>query len=143
MCGYARSSLRQLIIHWPSTLSRQSLRGDEIFVTAQNLIEFCSVATRPTDANGLGWPVDAVRLEIDRLLGQFPLLDETPQIFVRWLGLVTTHRVIGRRVHDARLVAVMLAHRISHLLTFNSDDFHQFPEIVVIDPADTVSAGST
>jgi len=48
-------------------------RGDVICLTAQNLIEFWSVASRPSEANGLGWPVTTVRQEIDRLLAQFPL----------------------------------------------------------------------
>ncbi len=86
-------------------------RNEEIFVTAQNLIKFWSVASRPTSANGLGWTVEAVRLELDRMLVQFPLLDDTPAVFVHWLDL------------------------ISHLLTFNSDDFRQFGEIVIVDPA--------
>ena len=82
--------------------------------------------------------MEAVRLEIDRVLAQFPLLDDTPAVFVHWLDLVSTHRVIGRRVHDARLVAVMLVHGISHLLTFNRDDFRQFSEIVIVEPAQVV-----
>ena len=114
-------------------------QGDTIFMTAQNLIEFWSVASRPSDANGLGWTVEAVRLEIDRVLAQFPLLEDTPAVFVHWLDLVTPHRVIGRRVHDARLVAVMLAHGVTHLLTFNADDFRQFSEIVVVTPRQVVS----
>ena len=115
-------------------------RGDAIFVTPQNLIDFWSVASRPAEANGLGWPVEVVQLEIDRVLAQFPLLDDTPGVFTHWRDLVTTHRVIGRRVHDARLVAVMLAHQITHLLTFNRDDFRQFGEIVVVEPAEVVPA---
>jgi predicted nucleic acid-binding protein len=113
-------------------------RGDEIFITAQNLIEFWSVASRPSAANGLGWTVEAVQREIDRLLAQFPFLDETPAIFVHWRALVTRHSVVGRRVHDARLVGVMLAHNISHLLIFNGDDFRQFSEIVTVEPAQVV-----
>jgi predicted nucleic acid-binding protein len=113
-------------------------QGDEIFVTAQNLIEFWSVASRISEANGLGWTVEAVHVEISRVLAQFPLLDDTPAVFVHWLDLVTRHRVVGRRVHDARLVAVMLAHSISHLLTFNVDDFRQFSEVVVVEPGHIV-----
>lgn len=118
-------------------------QGDEIFVTPQNLIEFWSVASRPRDANGLGWTVEAVGLEIDRVLAQFPLLDDTAAVFVHWLGLVTQHRVSGRRVHDARIVAVMLAHSISHLLTFNHDDFRQFSEIVIVEPTRVVAREAT
>jgi predicted nucleic acid-binding protein len=34
-------------------------------------------------------------------------------------------------VHDARLAAVMLAHGVNHILTFNVDDFRRYPGIVV------------
>jgi predicted nucleic acid-binding protein len=114
-------------------------RGDAIYLTAQNLIEFWSVASRPSEANGLGWTVTTVRQEIDRLLAQFPLLEEAPMIFAHWRQLVTDHQITGRRVHDARLVAVMLAHGVTHLLTFNGDDFRGFDEIVVVAPADVLT----
>jgi predicted nucleic acid-binding protein len=111
-------------------------QGNDVFITTQNLIEFWSVASRPIESNGLGWSVEAVRQEIDRLLVQFPLLDDTAAIFSHWLQIVSTYRVVGRRVHDARLVAVMLAHDVTHLLTFNRDDFRQFDMITVVCPAD-------
>lgn len=119
-----------------ATLLAQS---DEVFITAQNVIEFWSVATRPAEANGLGWTVETARLEIDRLQAQFPLLDETADVFGHWVSLVTVAQVIGRRVHDARLVAVMLAHGITHLLTFNHHDFRQFP-ITVVTPGDLLAS---
>ena len=114
-------------------------QGDEVFITAQNIIEFWSVATRPAAANGLGWSVEAARQEIDRLHAQFPLLDETADVFGHWMSLVTAFHVIGRRVHDARLVAVMLTHGITHLLTFNHLDFRQFP-ITVVTPSDLLAS---
>jgi hypothetical protein len=47
--------------------------------------------------------------------------------------------VIGKRVHDARLVATCHAHAVTHLLTFNVSHFTQMaafgPGIVVVDPA--------
>ncbi len=114
------------------------MQGDEVCITAQNVIEFWSVATRPVAANGLGWSVEVARQEIDRLQTQFPLLDETADVFGHWVSLVTAFQVIGRRVHDARLVAVMLAHDITHLLTFNHYDFRQFP-ITVVTPGDLLA----
>jgi predicted nucleic acid-binding protein len=109
-------------------------RGDEIFITAQNVIEFWSVASRPTEANGFGWPVETVRQEVEQLQAQFPLLDDTAAVYPQWLELVSSTHVTGRRVHDARLVAVMLIHGITHLLTFNADDFRLFPAITVVTP---------
>jgi predicted nucleic acid-binding protein len=109
-------------------------RGDEIFITAQNVIEFWSVASRPTEANGFGWPVETVRQEVEQLQAQFPLLDDTAAVYLQWLELVSSTHVTGRRVHDALLVAVMLIHGITHLLTFNADDFRLFPAITVVTP---------
>lgn len=49
-------------------------------------------------------------------------------------SLVKAHQVSGRQVHDARLVAAMLAHKIGNLLTFNSADFKRYHEINLLDP---------
>jgi predicted nucleic acid-binding protein len=35
-------------------------RHDELLLAPQVLMEFWSVATRPIDVNGIGWPVDTV-----------------------------------------------------------------------------------
>ncbi len=45
-----------------------------------------------------------------------------------------TYEVAGRTVFDARLVAVMATHRITHLLTMNRSDFQRFAGIVVEEP---------
>jgi hypothetical protein len=39
------------------------------------------------------------------------------------------------QVHDARLVALMQVHGITHILTLNGADFARYPGIVPIDPA--------
>jgi predicted nucleic acid-binding protein len=106
-------------------------QGDELFLAPQVLMEFWSVATRPVAVNGLGWSVDMVRGEVERLLDQFPLLPETPAVFDEWLRLVNKYRVIGKRVHDTRLVAILNTHQVARLLTFNTDDFNVFGAIAV------------
>ncbi|NBD31910.1 MAG: PIN domain-containing protein [Cyanobacteria bacterium] len=107
---------------------------NQLYITGQNIIEFWVVATRPTEVNGLGWAVERTRSEIQQILNQFPMLEETPQIFPYWLQLVTQYQLQGKRVHDARLVAVMLAYNVTHLLTFNPDDFRRIEEITVVSP---------
>jgi len=59
---------------------------------------------------------------------------DTPAIFSEWEQLVIKHQVMGKQVHDARLVAAMVSHNITHLLTFNLDDFKRFSEIIAVDP---------
>ena len=116
--------------------------GHEVFVTAQNVIEFWSVASRSIDANGLGWSLETVRQEVNRLHAQFPLLDDTPDVYTHWLRLVTATQVAGRRVHDARLVAVMITHEITHLLTFNEGDFRPFSMITAITPGELLASSA-
>jgi predicted nucleic acid-binding protein len=43
--------------------------------------------------------------------------------------------VLGKNAHDTRLVAAMLVHGVTHLLTFNVTDFSRFPGLTVLDPA--------
>ena len=56
-------------------------RSEDCYLTAQVVIEFWVVATRPVKVNGLGWSVEQARAEVDLLLDQFPLLEEQPTVF--------------------------------------------------------------
>ena len=66
----------------------------------------------------------------------FPLLEESPTVYTHWRALMERYNVRGRQVYDARLVAVMLAHGVTHILTTNVSHFRRFPEIVVVEPRD-------
>ena len=114
-------------------------RGERLRITAQNLIEFRNFATRPTTANGLGLStVDASAIG-STFEASFPLLAETPAIYPTWLALVDALGVVGKQVHDARLVAVCHVHAVTHLLTFNIGHFTRLagfgPGLVIVDPA--------
>ena len=114
-------------------------RGVVLHLTPQNLIEFRNAATRPLAANGLGLtPAQAENKAAD-FEALFPLLLETANIYPTWKTLVAAAAVIGKQVHDARLVAVCHVSGISHLLTFNTAHFARLasfgPGIVVVHPA--------
>jgi hypothetical protein len=67
------------------------------------------------------------------------LLVETPDIFPAWKAIVMALGVIGKQVHDARLVAVCHVYAVTNLLTFNVRHFVRLsgfgPGVVVVDPA--------
>lgn len=113
-------------------------RGERLRVTAQNFIEFRNGATRPVLQNGLGWTSAAADAQLDAFEKYFPLVPETPAIYPAWKDLVKKAGVIGKQVHDARLVAICHVNNISHILTFNIQHFTRFipynPGITVIDP---------
>jgi predicted nucleic acid-binding protein len=109
-------------------------QGDQCFITAQIIIEFWVVATRPVSVNGLGWDVEKAEQAVEMLINQFEWLEDLPNIFTHWLNLVTTHKVSGKRTHDLRIQAVMLAHNISHILTLNPKDFVSIEGITIVHP---------
>ena len=117
------------------TLKKQ---GNFLCIIPQNIIEFWAVATRPLDKNGLGLSITQAEEESEKLKKIFILELDTPQIFTEWESLVIKYQVMGKQVHDARLAAAMVAHNITHLLTFNVDDFKRFSDIVVVDPRSIV-----
>jgi predicted nucleic acid-binding protein len=110
-------------------------RGHRVSILPQNLIEFWNVATRPVDKNGFGWSVVKAEYEISRLETLLTVLPDTDTIYPQWRELVFNYEVKGKSVHDARIVAAMMVHHISKVLTFNGQDFKRFQDIVVIDPS--------
>ncbi|HXD89299.1 MAG TPA: PIN domain-containing protein [Urbifossiella sp.] len=114
-------------------------QGEVLQITAQNLIEFRNFATRPSSVNGLGLTAAAAEALAANFEAKFPLLPETSDIYPAWKTLVCTLGIIGKQVHDARLVAVCHVNRVSHLLTFNVSHFSRMsghgPPLSILHPA--------
>jgi predicted nucleic acid-binding protein len=118
-------------------------RGDKPCLLPQVLYELWVVATRATTMNGLGFTVGQAAAEIARLRTVFPLEPDSPLIYPVWEQLVTVHQVTGKNAHDARIVAAMTVHGLTHLLTFNFADFVRYPGITALDPSAIVSPPTT
>jgi len=111
------------------------LLNDEIVsVIPQSFIEFWAVATRPETSNGLGLTVEEVAARISVIKSTLTLLPDVEGIFEEWERLVVQHQVLGKQVYDARLVAAMTVHGLTHLLTFNTSDFKRFTNITATNP---------
>ena len=107
---------------------------EDLHITAQNLIEFWAVATRPITENGLGLTLTETAVELTKLKATFTVLPDTADVLPIWEELVVRYEVRGKQSHDARLVAAMKAHHLTHLLTFNDRHFQRFDEITVVNP---------
>ena len=114
-------------------------RGEVLHVTPQVMIEFRNVATRPVAVNGLGLPTADAEALAATFEARFPLLAETPDVYPAWKALVGALGVIGKQVHDARLVAVCHVQGVTHVLTFNVSHFARLAGfgsgVVVVHPA--------
>jgi predicted nucleic acid-binding protein len=108
-------------------------RGEDVYITTQNLIEFRFVATRPAgEGSGLGWTPTQASQQCAFLELTFGVLPDVPPVLARWKQIVDTEMVVGRQVYDARLAAVALTHNVSYILTLNDADFACFERFGVI-----------
>jgi predicted nucleic acid-binding protein len=119
-----------------NAVKRLAASGERLYLVPQCLYEFWSATTRPTSVNGLGWTALQARLQVGALIEIYELLPDTNKVFSKWLELVTLHGVSGKPSHDARLVAAMHTHGITHFLTLNGDDFKRYTEIKSVDPSE-------
>lgn len=73
---------------------------------------------------------DAARFEAD-----FTVLEDGAPVAARLVELCRSVAIAGRQVHDANIVATMLAYGETRLLTANRKDFARFePRIEVVQP---------
>jgi predicted nucleic acid-binding protein len=62
----------------------------------------------------------------------FPLFPDDARVHHEWRQLVLSFGVSGVQVHDARIVAAMLVHQVTHILTFNTSDFVRYSSIGIV-----------
>jgi len=105
--------------------------GEELHITAQNIIEFWAVATRPIAVNGLGLPIVTTAAQVAQFRNTFVFLEDAPNVFQAWQLIVIGANVEGKQTHDARLAAVAHAYNVPHILTFNDRHFQRFVQFGV------------
>ena len=125
--------LRQVCLN---ALRKLRSRNEVLCYTPQVLGEFWSVCTRPpTSAGGLGLSVEATEMKARVIERYFVLLPDNQETLREWRRLVVVYSVMGKVVHDAKLVASMNVHGVTNLLTFNDEHFKRYPTIIVVNPA--------
>jgi len=107
----------------------------ELCYTSEDPAEFWNVCTRPAERNGFGLSIAGTDRRARLIENQFTLLPDSEQVHREWRRLVATENVRGVQVHDARLVAAMRVHGVTHVLTLNDQDFARFDGITVVHPA--------
>ena len=108
-----------------ASLERAFEESAPLRISRQVIREYLAVVTRPQT-----WTVGISRTEafddVSRLLGSFEILEDGPSVTAALMGLCSEVMVGGRQIHDANIVATMLAHGERSLLTFNRADFSRY-----------------
>ena len=63
---------------------------------------------------------------------RFEILDDGPQVTAHLVVLCREVPVAGKQVHDANIVATMLAHGERRLATLNAKDFRRYGDRIEI-----------
>ncbi len=110
--------------------------GRTIWISRQVIREYLVTLTRPQTFDNL--PRTTVFEQIDQFTERFHVADDTAAVTGQLIKLMGDFKIGGKQVHDANIVATMLAHDIPCLLTHNAKDFERFGEIVTIERIDNV-----
>lgn len=115
-------------------LERVGNEGAVLWISRQVLREYLAAVTRPQG----GDPALPMAVALERVRGfnaRFEVAEDGPETFNQLLGLLARFPTAGKQVHDANLVATMLAYGVTRLLTFNTGDFRRFsPMIEIVSP---------
>lgn len=86
-------------------------------------------------------PVEGRTVGVDEALevlgawtGSCDVLDDGGAVLPGLLDLVRRFGVRGKQVHDANIVATMLAHGVTRLATLDWADFRRFDELIALAP---------
>ena len=108
-----------------ASLERAFRDPEPLRISRQVIREYLAVVTRPQT-----WPVGITRDEalddVSRLTRSFEILEDGPLVTETLVGLCREVPVGGREIHDANIVATMLARGEHRLLTFNVADFRRY-----------------
>lgn len=123
--------------HAPTKRALATLVNDgfDLCISSQSISEFLAVATRSPADRGLGMTQANADAGLTRLIASVQVFYDTNVVIAEQRRLVVAHSVIGKSVHDTRLVATMNTYGITHLLTLNAKDFSRFGGITVFDPS--------
>ncbi len=102
-------------------------KPEALRISRQILREYLAVVTRPQ-----AWPVAISRNDalddLNRFAAAFEVLEDGPVVTDRLIALCRQTPVGGKQIHDANIVATMLAYGERRLLTFNTADFRRYAD---------------
>ncbi len=111
--------------HLARTMLQRALQGPEpVRISRQIIREYLSGITRPTWEGHIA-PEDALN-DVVKMLDTYEILEDSPVVTDTLIALCREVVVNSRQVHDANIVATMLAHGERRLMTFNAPDFRRY-----------------
>ena len=105
--------------------------GRTIWISRQVIREYLVTLTRAQVFENL--PRTTVLKQMDQFVERFQVADDTAAVTTQLVKLMGDFKIGGKQVHDANIVATMLAYDIPCLLTHNVKDFQRFGQVIRIE----------
>ena len=107
--------------------------GHVLWVSRQVIREYLVTLTRSQVFSAPLSPAEAAA-SARKIANQMRVANERSEVGEQLLDLVTRYSVKGKQIHDANIVATMLAHGIKRLLTHNTADFERYRDLIELVP---------
>lgn len=106
--------------------------GRHLWISRQVIREFIAARTRPQT---FGQPSTAEQIieRVRYLEERFQVADDTSAVTSQLVKLMGDFQIGGKQVHDANIVATMLAYGVPSVLTHNTADFKRFNSVIEIE----------
>ena len=108
-------------------------QGVELWIARQTLREYLSAMTRPGSFTE-PIPISSLADDVRHFAERFRVAEDGDQVTERLLQLLMHVPAGGKQIHDANIVATMLAYGISRLLTHNVGDFRRYAHLIEVIP---------
>ena len=110
-----------------TSLNRVGQSPEPLHISRQIIREYLATVTRPQSWSAPLPIADALE-DVARLISSFEFLEDGPRVMEMLTALCRAVHVAGRQIHDATIVATMMAYGERRLLTFNRSDFRRYGE---------------
>jgi predicted nucleic acid-binding protein len=129
------ASVKQSLFHHKALQKLQNYQQNdfELWINRQVIREYLVVLSRPQT---FSHPISNVQLlkDIQYFNNHFNIADDNQRITKELTNLITNYSVMGKQIHDANIVATMVANGILDLFTHNVKDFARYSNIIKILP---------
>lgn len=113
-------------------LSALETAGAELWISRQVLREFAVIVSKQMMTRN-AYDAGVLAGELGKLEREYVVADEDADVTRHWKQLIQTYEVKGKTIHDANIVATMLAFGVTQLLTQNVADFRRYePQITIL-----------
>lgn len=126
-----RATISSAPLHHEARLALDRLWDDraELVISHQVVREYIANITRP-QTYSRAVPIADVLAQVSDFRKTFLVLPEPANALDELIEIVRAVPVGGKQIHDANIVAVMLAHGVQELLTHNVVDFERYSDYI-------------